>query len=87
MIAVTMSPDTQGRLTQGSSISILLYPDNLPDAQSSAGFAPTYDTGKNRRDNTLMWDESDQLNITFTNRDSATFTGYDARLYGSSWTL
>jgi flagellin-like protein len=98
----TMSPDSQGRLTAGSSITIMLWPDNSA-ADNVGYFGNAHVANDNawdynitglrefwkfgRDDNAKAWDEGDQLTVSFTNRDSATFTGYDARLYGSGWVL
>jgi len=85
IMSVTLSPDATGRLTTGSSISILLYPENIADAhQENYLFGATI---FGRENSTKAWDEQDQLTVTFVDRDSASFSGYDARLYGSSWVI
>jgi len=76
---VTLTPDSQGRLTAGSSISILIEP--------CANLANAHENASSRMTKTQMWDEGDQMTVTFTDRDSATFSGYDARLYGSAWVV
>jgi hypothetical protein len=76
LMTVTMSPDEVGRLTAGSSITILLQPYGTTDAHTNAA---------RRMSGTKLWDEADSLTIAFTNRDSASFSGYDGYLYGSSW--
>lgn len=72
-----MTPDTRGRLTAGSSISI-----TLQCLDADAHVAST------RATHAHLWDQRETLNVTMTGRDSFTLSGYDgAYLMGSSWAV
>ncbi|MDI6642823.1 MAG: PGF-pre-PGF domain-containing protein [Candidatus Hodarchaeaceae archaeon] len=74
---VSMFTDSQGRLSVGSSIRILLQPFGETDAHAQAS---------QRMAKSAAWDEADIINITITGRDSLSLTGYNgAYLRGFSW--